>query len=452
MRFRTVILAIAAAAFSAVASAQDTAQQQTQEGVPVVAADGSTLAEIITWPTEEQIFNAWPAAARRVGLEGSASLRCVIDRDGRARDCTVLSESQRGMGFGRAALDLSLLLRAEPGRDRDGNPVPFSIPLSFDFKCGDLCERLDTNALRLPLAVRVAWASAPTLWDVKDAYPPAAWEQGVSGEVVLDCTLQSNGTLSRCRVDSEAPTGYGFATAAMQLAAGFRGPENQSGAARLLLPITFKREGDLVASGVPDLVSGVTSEEFQSAFPQAARDAGTDRGEVLLVCVIGPDGQLAQCQAAAEAPTGLGFARAALTLAPRFQMNLWSADGLPTVGAAVRAPFEFELPKAPIVDHVRVLEYPEWDRRPNAEEVSNFYPDRALRMEMEGTAMLDCMVQPDGALADCSVTAERPRNYQFGEAALQLSKIFRLRPLSVDGRAVMPSGARVNIPIQFQLR
>ena len=62
---------------------------------------------------------------------------------------------------------------------------------------------------------------------------------------------------------------------------------------------------------------------------------------------------------------------------------------------------------------------------------------------------LRCRVDASGALTDCSVTDETPTGEGFGEAALAMSPLFHMRPMTRDGVPV--AGGRINIPIRFGL-
>ena len=54
-----------------------------------------------------------------------------------------------------------------------------------------------------------------------------------------------------------------------------------------------------------------------------------------------------------------------------------------------------------------------------------------------------------GTLEGCSVTSEDPADMGFGDAALKMSKLFKMRPMSRDGQPV--DGGTVRIPLRFVL-
>jgi len=58
-------------------------------------------------------------------------------------------------------------------------------------------------------------------------------------------------------------------------------------------------------------------------------------------------------------------------------------------------------------------------------------------------------VDAGGSLQGCSVASEEPDSMGFGDAAMKLSKLFKMRPMSKDGQPV--DGGTVRIPIRFVL-
>ena len=96
-----------------------------------------------------------------------------------------------------------------------------------------------------------------------------------------------------------------------------------------------------------------------------------------------------------------------------------------------------------------VITSPSWIRKPGPKEFARFYPDRALRMEKAGSAVLGCRVTSAGAVTGCQVVSEAPASFGFGEAALKLAPYFQLSPPTRDGRPI--EGAGIQIPIRFSL-
>lgn len=63
--------------------------------------------------------------------------------------------------------------------------------------------------------------------------------------------------------------------------------------------------------------------------------------------------------------------------------------------------------------------------------------------------MVQCIVRADGTLGSCSISAEDPSDMNFGDAALQLTRQFRMAPVTRDGTPV--EGGRITIPVAFKL-
>lgn len=72
-------------------------------------------------------------------------------------------------------------------------------------------------------------------------------------------------------------------------------------------------------------------------------EGGPNNARVTLVCDVEAGGSLNGCAVDREEPAGQGFGPAILTLAPKFKVELMSAEGMPTVGAKVRVPVRFDL-------------------------------------------------------------------------------------------------------------
>jgi protein TonB len=87
--------------------------------------------------------------------------------------------------------------------------------------------------------------------------------------------------------------------------------------------------------------------------------------------------------------------------------------------------------------------FPGYDQIPTAADMAKSYPEKALDSGKEGSAVLQCTVKKDRALTNCTVSSETPQGFGFGDAAVQLSKFFRMK-------AAAKPGARLTIPIQFQ--
>ncbi|WP_374467895.1 TonB family protein [Phenylobacterium sp.] len=112
------------------------------------------------------------------------------------------------------------------------------------------------------------------------------------------------------------------------------------------------------------------------------------------------------------------------------------------------APLLAALLASPVAGQGLVTE-PDWLRRPSGEDMADAYPMIGQVLEIEGRAVIACAVSTAGLLEGCSVVEEAPAAIGFGAASLELSRLFRMRPLSRDGEPV--TGGTVRIPIAFRL-
>ena len=86
-----------------------------------------------------------------------------------------------------------------------------------------------------------------------------------------------------------------------------------------------------------------------------------------------------------------------------------------------------------------------WARMPSGNDIANYYPENAARNGISGWAAIQCLVTDKGLLANCRVLGESPRDRHFGDAALKLSRLFKLAAADKTGRSV--AGGAIIVPI-----
>jgi hypothetical protein len=265
-------------------------------------------------PSGESLADKYPLTALVQGVNGRVQLICTVALDTRS-NCSIVSETPTGWGFGAAALEISQTFRFRPARRNGAAVVGGRVSVALPF-------RLRDSESFLP-----RWDDAPSYEDVQAARPAAAREANVVGTGVLSCEVMQDRRLN-CGVLVESPVGYGFGRAALSLASKFqvaeewRGDKNQA----LVLPIAFGAEADETPICIfcyyrfagriyeYDVPASATL-EYMPARARASHVTGT----AIVVCGLVPDSRIA-CAVESETPAGYGFGDAALTLL-RTQMN-----------------------------------------------------------------------------------------------------------------------------------
>jgi len=207
----------------------------------------------------------------------------------------------------------------------------------------------DYDAIASRFVTDVAWSRAPTWAETAAAYPAKAREKGLAGRAMLDCAFAADGTLTDCAAVEEGPVGYGFGAAALDLSRRFAAPRTLADGrpvegAGVQVEFAFDPQvlGAAPVVGQPQWTALPTVEDFTAALPADASKAGVD-ATVVLDCRVEPDGGLGGCTVASEEPAGHELGQAALSLAPKFRVKVWTDDGLPVIGGALRTPIRVKV-------------------------------------------------------------------------------------------------------------
>jgi protein TonB len=314
-------------------------------GAAVAAPPAVEEAKLAANPSDVDLMNAYPEKARGQSLDGQVTLRCTIDAAGKAQRCETLKEDPYGLGFGEAgARLLEAKGRFKPrridGQAVDGGQVEVSLHIWPHASRGSLARG---NTMRLDDPV---WAAAPSFEDMAAAWP--AGQPGAEAVVVLRCRMRPAGELERCRTINGADKAA--ADAALALSDRFRVRLTREEARfhagwdvivslRLLNP-AGPAAGERQVTA-PDWTAYPDEKALQAAYPAQAAGAGLRSGRGIADCLVAADGSLTDCRTAGERPDGAGFGAASAQVAGQMKLNLWSADGRPTVGARIRLPIEF---------------------------------------------------------------------------------------------------------------
>lgn len=92
---------------------------------------------------------------------------------------------------------------------------------------------------------------------------------------------------------------------------------------------------------------------------------------------------------------------------------------------------------------------PGWRVRPTSETTARFYPERAQRAGVAGSALVVCAIDLGGSAHDCTVISETPPDYGFGAAVASVLESSQFWPAEINGTPV--PDFRIRVPLLFKM-
>ena len=185
-------------------------------------------------------------------------------------------------------------------------------------------------------------------------------------------------------------------------------------------------------------------------YPAAAKAAGVE-GQAVIRCKRDEHLALVACTLVSEDPPGQGFGAAALAMAAKSPQNprLFLKDAAAEPSSDTTIQFVLRPPyiTPDVTRMAHIVKSASIVTQPTNAQIQAEYPPRALDNQMQGGAVIECVVTLTGKLAECHVYDEQPTGYGFGQAALDLAGDFVLKPRLIDGEAV--GGSPVKISVNF---
>ena len=185
-------------------------------------------------PSPDPVLAFYPNAALQRGISGSATLNCARTEHGGFANCRVEAERPNGEGFGHAAMALAAKAVECPALSLRRSQR-MSGPVYFAFSASPLF--ITPNPLRpdWPI-VQGRWLQLPTGDDMAATYPAKAWQRHVDGYGAIVCAGRETGLMGNCIIVDEAPEGWGFGYATLQLSRRFKVELSKNCAGDAVLP------------------------------------------------------------------------------------------------------------------------------------------------------------------------------------------------------------------------
>lgn len=179
------------------------------------------------------------------------------------------------------------------------------------------------------------------------------------------------------------------------------------------------------------------------------------------------EGRLARCSAISRGAQGAAFDAATLATAPLFRLKPMdsrdAADWPPGVDRRFRIRIAWSaaasgvegVPTLPLPPRRRdaagkpLVGTPTWAKFPDPGTLDRYYPERALRLEKDGSTIIACTVTGEGLFENCVPVSEHPAEMGFGAAGVRAMRLFRLNPLDSAGEPV--EGVATRQPFQWKM-
>ncbi|HEY2706421.1 MAG TPA: energy transducer TonB [Caulobacteraceae bacterium] len=172
-------------------------------------------------PAENPALVFYPPAARAAGVEGQAKISCARNAHLALKDCKLVSESPAGQGFGAAAL--AMAAKATDNLKIDNPELATRPPAEIEINFGLHPPGIAPDVTGVAhLITQSSIVTKPTDAQVQAAYPTRAQSDQIRGGAAIECVVTVAGALTECHVAGEAPSGYGFGQAALDLAADYK--------------------------------------------------------------------------------------------------------------------------------------------------------------------------------------------------------------------------------------
>lgn len=409
---------------------------------PAPAASPPAAAEV-AWsarPTAEQVAEAAALYATTGALDraGVAQMSCVVMPDGSLTACVPGLQPPTDPAFVKPLLKLAASYRADLSR----GPVDHVV----------VTERFPRLVDVVPQR-----SGKPEL---SEAELKATNPQGLGGRVELRCTITEAGAVSGCRPEPGEAADAALVAAAVRQQEQTRYTPARRGGRPVALTTAFTQQVRAVGDTTADWLRRPDVDRIAAVIPTEAARRGVD-GRAAIRCRVSTAGLLLDCRVIDEAPLGLGFGGAVLSLAPIFAVrpathagrpieedivipvNFKGLGGLKSVRAAALGS---HIPSEQREPGLRLASWAPMTAAPALSDMKAAYPPQAAAARQVGVVVFRCSLTADGRLAGCADTQENPLRQGFTAAGRKLLPLFR-----VDMREVTPQ-ARQSLLLSLTVR